>query len=83
MKLNNYIQRKNKKTKHYTFNGIEILIKDELPQNISFKQVLEEMSRILPRVFLDNIDAIYVGEFEHLKKRLSSCLHGQQGLYPL
>ena len=81
MKLSKYIQNKNNEIKHYVFRGIEILIKDELPKNISFKSVLEELVAIVPSSFLKNIDAIYVGQFEHLKKRNIQAVYMNSSIF--
>ena len=67
MTIRDYI--KNKKINHFTYSGIEVYEKDPLTNNISAKQVVEEIVERIPHHLLDNIETIYIGSFDFLVDR--------------
>ena len=70
MSLINLIKQKEKNKKHYTWNGVEIWIKDELTNpDISISLVLSSINKKLPKHFYQNVDSIYIGDFDFLKNR--------------
>lgn len=70
MSLRNIISERQKKSKHFVWNNVEVFIKDPLLDNkLSLGAVLDDIDGKLPKHFLNNIDTIYVGEFDFLKDR--------------
>tara|TARA_B100000963_G_C22619835_1_gene669299 strand:+ start:671 stop:1357 length:687 start_codon:yes stop_codon:yes gene_type:complete len=70
MSLRNIITEKQKNNNHFVWNNIEIFVKDQIVnQELSLGAVLDDLDGKLPKHFLDNIDAIYVGDFDFLKDR--------------
>jgi len=65
--LKNYI--KNKKVKHFRSAGIEIYVKDPLPDNIDIRSVIKSLEKRVPNHLLRNVESIYVGIFKELEKR--------------
>ena len=46
---------------HYNVNGVDIFIKDPLPDHIDTAFVFEYISTRIPFYFLSNVEVIYVG----------------------
>ena len=63
------------------FNSINVFIKDPLPENVPLNPVLRKVESIIPRHMAYNIDAVYVGDFEHLKEREINALYQDGALY--
>ena len=62
MSLRNIISERQKKSKHFVWNNVEVFIKDPLLDNkLSLGAVLDDIDGKLPKHFLNNIDTIYVG----------------------
>tara|TARA_Y100000592_G_scaffold96953_1_gene166543 strand:- start:72581 stop:73252 length:672 start_codon:yes stop_codon:yes gene_type:complete len=76
-----YIQEKNKKSKHFTFYGVEIFIEKFPDSNISIKNILRKLKYLVPVEFLKNIDIIYFGEFEMLKSRNLQALYKDSSIF--
>lgn len=62
-------------------NRINVYNKKELPNEININQILNNISSILPNKFLSNIDSIYVGEFDSLKKREVDSVYQDGAIY--
>ena len=63
------------------FNSISVFIKDPLPENVPLNPVLRKVESIIPRHLVYNIDAVYVGQFKHLKEREINALYQDGALY--
>ena len=62
--------KKGKRMKdHYNVNGVDIFIKDPLPEHIDSSFVFEYISTRIPFYFLDNVEVIYIGIFPEMKER--------------
>jgi len=63
----NWLERSVEKSKkfrtHYTMKGIDIFIKDMLPENIDPDVVFKFISKRIPSHFFSNIDIVYIGDF--------------------
>jgi hypothetical protein len=79
MTIKNYI--KNKKVKHFTIKNTEIFIKDEVPENISVKNVVMSLSKRIPGHLMRNIDSIYVGQFKFLKDREMQAAYENSSIF--
>ena len=55
--------KKNSREK-YIYGDKLVFIKDQLPYGFDLEYVLETIESLVPRVFFDNIDSIYVGSFK-------------------
>ena len=70
MSLRSIITEKQKNNNHFVWNNIEVFVKDQIVnQELSLGAVLDDLDGKLPKHFLHNIDAIYVGDFDFLKDR--------------
>ena len=85
LKLTNYIKKSSddlaNRKETLLFNDVAVFIKDPLPDNVSLKSVLSKIETALPRHLITNLEAIYVGEFEHLKKREVNAAFQDGALY--
>jgi len=62
--------KKGKKMKdHYSVNGVDIFIKDPLPEHIDSSFVFEYISTRIPFYLLGNVEVIYIGIFPEMKER--------------
>jgi len=69
MWLQESIKRGNNLKDHYTMEGVDILIKDALPEGVSAGFVFEYISTRVPFFLMNNIDIIYIGIFPEMKER--------------
>ena len=67
MSLKNYI--KNKEVNHFTIHGTEIFVKDPITNNISARKVVNSVFESVPKHLMRNVESIYIGSFDFLKKR--------------
>ena len=70
MSLKNTIKSRQKKAKRFSWNGVEVIVKDEITNpDVSVRTVLTKISSKIPKRFLKNVDIIYIGDFEFFKER--------------
>ena len=85
IKIRKYIKRTrlviSERRETLFFNNINVFIKDPLPENVPLNPVLRKVESIIPRHLVYNIDAIYVGDFKHLKEREINALYQDGALY--
>ena len=63
------------------FNSIPIYIKDPLPENVDLNRVIEFLQNIMPSFYFRNLDLIYIGQFEDLKKRELNAMYDSGAIY--
>ena len=62
-----YIKKSNKlfENQNLTFFGsINVFIKDKLPEGINLKYILRKIENLLPSYYVNNVDAVYIGQFD-------------------
>lgn len=70
------------KSVHFLWeNRIDVYNKKDLPPEIEIDSILQKISSILPTSFLDNIDSVYIGEFDSLKKREVDSVYQDGAIY--
>ena len=67
--LKNSFERSLKERKEYYLYDVPVYILNPLPPHIDFNEVLEDLKSLVPYVFLEGLEGIYVGEFPELKDR--------------
>ena len=81
----NWIEESVKRSKrlkdHYMLKGIDIYVKDQLPEGIDIDFVIKYVAKRLPNHVLSNIDLIYVGQFQDLKDRDVNALYQNGAIY--
>jgi len=79
-----YIRESNEKMKslHLMWEGrIDVYNKRDLPDEIDIESVLASISSKIPSVFLSNVDSVYVGEFDSLRKRDVDSVYQDGAIY--
>tara|TARA_R100000008_G_scaffold61247_1_gene38640 strand:+ start:46 stop:735 length:690 start_codon:yes stop_codon:yes gene_type:complete len=74
-----YNNKKNQK--HFTIFGIDVFIKDPLPDNVDVFKVKAYVERKIPSLFTDQIDAFYVGHFEEFEQRQVNAMYKDGAVY--
>lgn len=54
---------------HFNLGGVDVFIKDQLPEHIDVSFVFEYISSRIPFYFMESIDIIYIGRFPEMKRR--------------
>lgn len=76
MSLKKVIQNKKRNEKRFSWQGVEVIIKDPITNSeVSMKDVLGDIQTKIPRNFLTNVDVIYVGDFEFLNDRSVQAMY--------
>ncbi len=79
--LNESIKKSKKLKDTYSLHGIEIFIKDQLPDNINMDFVLNYIKARVPYEFLRGVDMIYVGRFKNLEDRNANAMYQDGAIY--
>ncbi len=79
MSLKKYI--KNKKTNHFSVEGIEVFIKDPLINKVSAKSTVSSLFRMVPKHLLRGIKSIHIGKFQFLKDRKLQAVYKDSSIY--
>ena len=79
--LEESVKRSKKLKDHYMLKGIDIYIKDRLPEEIDIDFVIKYVAKRLPDHVLGNIDLIYIGYFQDLVDRDVNALWQNGAIY--
>jgi hypothetical protein len=79
--LEESVKRSKKLKDHYMLKGIDIYVKDQLPQEIDVDFVIRYVAKRLPDHVLTNIDIIYIGKFQDLIDRDVNALWQNGAIY--
>ena len=81
--LRDYIKESaSRKPEHYFIAGnTTVFVKDPLPDNVDISKLLSAVEAKIPNYFLENIDVIYVGQFEILNNREVNALYSDGAVY--
>ena len=59
----------------YTFGNCTVYVKEQLPNSVDLQKCLKFVNSNLPKVFLSNVDMIYIGNFPFLISREVDALY--------
>ena len=62
-------------------DGIQVYVKDPLPQNIDVEGVIGSITNKLPRHILDLVDVLYIGEFDFLEEKQANAVYMDGAIY--
>lgn len=79
--LEESVKKSRKLKDHYMLKGIDIYIKDRLPQEIDIDFVIKYVAKRLPDHVLSNIELIYIGQFQDLIDRDINALWQNGAIY--
>ena len=86
MSLRKYIQHSHEKTlnerkEYHLFNRIYVYIKDPLPQEVNLALVLQKVENTVPSYLAQEVDSIFVGQFEELISREVEAVYSNGTIY--
>jgi len=67
--LGKSIEESKKLRTHYRMKGIDIFIKDMLPENVDADMVFKYISKRIPSHFFSSVDIIYIGNFDVFREK--------------
>ena len=78
-----YVQKSSKKyTKElYLFNNIFVYIKDVVPDHIDVSSVLQKIEQKLPYELMQNVDSIFVGQFEEFYDNDTNAFYKDSAIF--
>jgi len=80
-----WIKESSKKGKRlqdmYSVSGIDVFIKDRLPEAIDAEFVFNYVSSRLPSHLIDGVDIIYIGQFPKMSKRNINAYYEDGAIY--
>jgi len=79
--LEESVKKSRKLKDHYMLKGIDIYIKDRLPEEVDIDFVIKYVAKRLPDHVLGNIDLIYIGQFQDLIDRDVNALWQNGAIY--
>ena len=74
-------QAKAQNKEHYLYNHIFVYIKDELPNNINISSVLDRIEKTIPSFLAQEIDDIFIGQFEDFITRDVNAIFKDGAIY--
>ena len=66
---------------HFSMSGVDVYVKDRLPDHIDLGFVFEYISSRVPFYFLKGIDIIYIGMFPEMKEREINAYFENDAIY--
>lgn len=78
--MRDYIANKHKNNNHFSYNGISILIKDQLKYELDFDELYGALDDIPPQYFKE-IDYIMFGQFDFLNSRRFNASYYDGAIY--
>ena len=74
-------EAKNKLGEHTLFSRIIAYTIEPLPDNVSLSIVLEKVEELVPKVFFDNVDSIYIGHFREFEENGTNAFYSDGALF--
>lgn len=63
------------------FGTVKLIVKDFPPPNVSIQDIIQELEEKIPKSFVQNLDVIYIGQFEHLISREVEAVYEDGAIY--
>lgn len=63
------------------FGTVKLIVKDHPPSNVSIQNIIQELEEKIPKSFVQNLDVIYIGQFEHLISREVEAVYEDGAIY--
>ena len=75
------IKNREENKKSFIFKGIQVSIKDPLPQGINVMDILKRAEYVIPDSYFGYVDAIYFGDFDILSQKDFSAVYDQGAVF--
>jgi hypothetical protein len=66
---------------HFSLNGVSVIIKDALPEEVNLEFVLNYIAARVPFFLTQNIEIIYVGKFPEMEEREINAFYENDAIY--
>ena len=76
-----YGKNQNKKLSNQKIGQINIFVKDPFVNEIDHEIVFKKIDQLLPDHILELVDIIYIGEFDHFKKKNANATYSDGAIY--
>ncbi len=81
MWIHESIKRSKKMKDHFNLNGVSVVIKDRLPDDVDPEFILNYLSSLVPFYLTQNVERIYVGQFPEMKERDINAYYENDAIY--
>jgi hypothetical protein len=71
----------NERDEFYTFDDTFVYIKDQLPEDVNIEYVLDTVQASVPSHLTNNVDSIFVGEFDDFIERGTNAFYKDGAIY--
>jgi len=75
------MKRSRKMKDHFNLNGVSVIVKDALPDDIDLEFVLNYIAARVPFYLTQNIEMIYVGKFPEMEEREINAFFENDAIY--
>ena len=75
------MKRSRRMRDHFSLNGVSVIIKDALPQEVNLEFVLIYIAARVPFFLTQNIEIIYVGKFPEMEEREINAFYENDAIY--
>ena len=79
--LVNYVKNSVNSLSEQKIGSFDVFFHDKFENDISFKEIVEKVNRLLPYDFLSLIDVVYVGNFDFFEKRNINASYMNGAIY--
>ena len=79
--LVNYVKNSVNSLSEQKIGSFDVFFHDRFENDISFKEIVEKVNRLLPYDFLSLIDVVYVGNFDFFEKRNINASYMNGAIY--
>ena len=77
----NYVKSRNKSLPEYKFGSLQVIVKDQLPDNVDVDIVFKQITSVLPPHFIRLVDVVYIGSFDFFEDREINSLYMDGAIY--
>lgn len=81
MWIHESIKRAKRMKDHFDLNGISVIIKDKLPEDVDPEFILNYISSRIPFYLTNSIEMIYIGQFPEMKERDINAFYENDAIY--
>ena len=82
MSLRQAIKNQEQQKRRFTWNGIEIFIKDPiLNPEVELNTVLDKINQRIPAHLFQNVDTMYIGQFDFFKERDINAMYENSAIF--
>tara|TARA_R110002153_G_scaffold222029_1_gene374418 strand:+ start:147 stop:821 length:675 start_codon:yes stop_codon:yes gene_type:complete len=81
MWVNESIKRSKRMKDHFNLNGVSVIVKDMMPEDVSLEFVLSYIGARVPFYLTSNVEIIYVGQFPEMKEREINAFYESDAIY--